>query len=349
MSDYDYTSPNLPNAHQAVGSWLRDPLRRLLDEQMHAKQRALLTDQLLMGGIRSDLFRAVESGEKCKCYKESNQQSDKKCKACHGVGLVPGYLKFGYSTVWMSVSDTDLTTSGVEITTDFKSAKMQLTSTSTTGTIESGDKPFSRTAIGSTWEYNEISFVRIAASSSVTVEYSLDSGITWNALSSLPTANPASGVIRFRVTLTRASTAILSPLFEIIRARYSTLDLAQLQTTGQFDGTYRFGPWILILRSIPRKRHGKKEYGDVPVQEGLTFWTAGLSLFDSSIDFGSTDELIKFNEGFNDVLEIKDGIMSGKRYVVVQRMHSDPAGYSAVVQDFVIRVADPVGPYNLIW
>ena len=349
MSDYDYTSPNLPGTHQAVGSWIRDPLRRLLDEQMHGKQRALLTDQLLMAGIRSDLFRAVESGDKCKCYKEANQQADKKCRACHGIGLVPGYLKFGYNTLWMSISDTDLITSGVQITKDFKSAKMILTSSATEGTIESGDKTFSRTAIGSVWEYDEASFVRVGASSSITVEYSTDSGITWSAISGLPTANPSSGVIRFKATLKRDSTAILSPLFEVVRARYATLDLAQLQTTGQFDGTYRFGPWILILRSVPRKRYGKKEHGDIPIQGDMTFWTVGLGLFDKSIEFGSTDELIKYTDGFNDVLQIKDGVMAGTKYVVTQRMHSDPSSYNIVVQDFVMRVADPVGPYDLIW
>jgi hypothetical protein len=330
----------------AVGFWGRDVHCRLLAEQEHAKQRALLEAQISAGGLRAALWQSNDSGSKCACYKESNQQSDRKCKSCHGTGVLPGYLKFGYTTVWMSVVDTDITLTNVEITTDFKSAKAILVSTALTGTIESGDKPFTRSIVGSTWAYDVASFVRIESGSSVTVEYSLNSGVTWAAIATLPTVNPAAGVIRFRATLTRSSTAVLSPLFEIVRARFERIAYSSLQS----NGSYRWGPWILVLRSVPKNRYTKSEHGDIPSRTDMSFWTAGLSMFDPSIAFGSDEELIKKeDEGPSDFIEILDGVGTGTRYVVIERQFSDPLGLFLVDQTFVSRMADPSGHYLLIW
>ncbi len=336
----------LPGGHMATGWWGRDSHRRVLADQQHAKERALLTDQLKAGGLRAALWQSVDIGNKCSCYKESNDQADRKCYSCHGAGIVPGYLKFGYETLWMAPTDSDVTLTNVKITTDFKSAKIVLNDDATTGTMESGDKPFSRIVIGSQWEYENNIFIRISGSSNVIVEYSLDSGSSWSDISNIVSANPSSGTIRFRTTLTRDSIGILSPLFEIVRARYSTIPFQEQQP----NGDYRWGPWILAMRNVPKKRRTKSEHGDIPTQEGLSFWTSGLSLFDESITVGSTDELIKFEDnGPPDFIEILDGVMEGSRYVIVERQHSDPFSYLIVQQTMVIRLADPVGPYNLVF
>ena len=230
--------------HMAVGYWGRDVHKRIICGQEHAKQRELLTAQIEAGGLRAALWQSNTDGNKCACYKEANDQSDRKCKTCHGTGSVPGYLKFGYTTVWMSVVDSDITLTNCAVTTEFKSAKVMLSSSATSGTIESGDKAFTRSIVGSTWEYEVSSFVRIAGSSTVVVEYSVDSGVSWTAIASLPTANPASGVIRFRATLTRTSTSVLSPMFEIVRGRFEII----ASTDEQPDGTYRHGPLQTRIR-----------------------------------------------------------------------------------------------------
>jgi len=338
--------------HMATGSWSRDIFKHVKAEQEHASQRALLIEQILAGGIRSDMWMGVKSGNECACYKQSNKQSDAKCGSCYGERYVPGYLKFGYDTVWMSATDSDVTLTGVEITKTFKSAKVVLTSTSTSGTIESGDKSFSRTAFGSTWESQALSFVRIEGQSNVVVEYSLDSGIIWDDIDNLATVNPSSGNIRFKATLTRDTTSIITPAFEIVRARYARIDLSSGDALGGADseksdcGEYRFGPWVLLMRSIPISRNTKGEHADLPVQDNLKVWTAGFSLFDPTIEIGSEDEYVKDNKV---LFEIKDGVQTGSRYKVTSWSPSDPFAYVIVQQTMDIRYVDPVGPFSLVW
>lgn len=329
----------------AVGYWGRSVYKRIFEEQEFARQRVLLQDQLSGAGLRANVWRGATSGVKCSCYKESNKASDRKCKSCHGVidGYVPGYLKFGYDTFWMSASDSDVTLTNVEVTTEFKSAKVGLVSTATTGTIESADKTFTRTAVGSQWESNVVSFVRIASSSSVTSLYSLDSGSSWSDISTLAAANPVSGTIRFKVILTRTSTNVLTPYFEILRARFSTLGLSEQKA----DGSYLFGPWIVVLNSKPFSRYLKQdEHGDLPTVDSFTFWTAGLSMFDPSIAVNTSEELLK---GPNCVIEFLDGVLAGKRFVLTSWQNSDPASYQVVSQTFTARLEDTVGPYSLLW
>lgn len=328
----------------AVGYWGRDVYKRVAEEQEWARQRALLTDQLVGTGLRTDLWIGVTSGNQCSCYKESFRQADRNCSSCHGVidGYVPGYLKFGYNTLWMASSDSDVVFTNTEVTTKWKSSKIQLTSGSTSGTIESGDKSFSRTAIGSQWEYDVQSFVRMEANSSVTVEYSIDSGSTWSAIADLVSANPSSGTIRFKVTLTRDTTSVLSPLFEIIRARYATVDLSGQRA----DGTYTYGPWISALNSKPAQNYRKSEQGDLPMH-GMSLWTTGLATFDSSITVGSDAELLN---GPDVVLQFRDGVLSDDRkYRLLDWQLSDPGAYVVLTQNFNIRVADEVGPYSFVW
>jgi len=325
--------------HSAIGSWSRDIYQRISQDASQAKQRALLEDQIRAGGIKADLWQSVSSGQQCACYKESNQQSDRKCKSCYGTGYVPGFLKFGYTTEWMSAVDTDVTLTNLEITKKFHSAKVILQDGQTTGTIESGDKSFSRTAFGSVWEYEAATFVRDTANTSATVEYSLDSGSTWSDMSALPTANPASGTIRFRATLTRASASNLSPLFEIVRARFSRVDLSS-----QFGDEYRMGPWLLIMRVIPVKRESKTEYGDLPKYTS-GFWITGLSMFDPSITPNTDEDLI---DGRGNLVKILEGRNAGQRYIITSIQHSDPLAY-LVTQNFEMRIESPDGPRSAVW
>lgn len=328
----------------AVGYWGRSVFRRIKAEQIYQKERALLEDMIAGAGIRVALWQGVESGVKCSCYKESNRQADRKCKSCHGVinGYIPGYLKFGYNTLWMSANDSDVTLTNVEITTTFKSAKAGLVSGALSGTIESPDKAFSRTAIGSEWESNAVSFIRIEGQSGVTVEYSTDSGSTWSDIAQLATENPASGVVRFRATLTRTSADVLTPFFEIVRARYGTIDLR----APRGDGTCTWGPWIRVMNGKPFKGYVKSNYGDYPTIDAMNFWITGLSMFDPSIEKNTSAELLN---GPNVIFEILDGALQGERFLMQNWQHSDPGGYQTVSQTFKLRREDPVGPFSLVW
>ena len=319
------------------GYWGRDIHKRIAAEKEQARQAALLRSQIEAGGIRTVLYIPATSGEQCSCYKETNQQPDRKCKTCHGNRYAPGYYKFGFNTVFMSPVDTDITLTNTEIVTSFKSSKIGLISGQTSGTVESGDKSFTRSAIGSVWESDEVTFLRDKSNSSATVEYSLDSGSTWKAISQLETDNPSSGTIRFRCTLTRDSSDIVTPLFEIVRARYGIIDVSD---------DCRWGPWILSMYNRPKRKTIKSDYGDTPLQDDLNLWTAGLSMFDPSITVGSSDELLS---GDNIVLELMDGAISGSRYVINSIQASDPFAYIIVSQNFIARYTDDASPFSLIW
>ena len=328
----------------AVGYWGRSVFKRLAAEQEFGRQRALLQDQILGTGIRVSLWQGVSSGIKCACYKETNRSADRKCKSCHGVinGYIPGYLKFGYNTLWMSVKDTDVTLTNTQLITDFKSAKIGLIAGAVSGTIESADKSFTRSATGSIWEYESIKFIRIEDDSDVVVEYSLNSGDTWTDIEQLPTANPSSGVIRFRATLSRTSSDIFTPYFEIVRARYSRIDLDEERS----EGVYTYGPFIRIMNSRPFRSLLKSEYGDFPNISGMTFWTSGLSMFDSSIEIGSAEELLDNNLT---IIEFLEGALAGKRFTVMNGKLGDPAATVIVTQDFNLREVDTIGPRGIVW
>jgi len=328
--------------HMAVGYWGRDIHSHVFGEQQLSKERALLIEQILAGSIRADLWQGVEDGVKCGCYKESNQQPDRKCSACHGVGKVPGFFKFGYETLWMTGMDVDATLTNLRLSKNFKSAKLELVDDALSGTIESADKPFIRDVLGSTWEADYWSLVREDGVSDVVVEFSLDSGGSWSPICDLLTVNPSSGNIRFRATLTRDTANVLSPFFEVVRARYATIALSREDV----GGSYRMGPWILIMREPPTTGYKKQEYGDIPLEDGLEFWTAGLSLFDPTITVGSEEEMIK---GPNVLIEVLDGARAGNRYVTTTWKNSDPFGYIITSQTFKIRIADPVEPMSLVW
>jgi len=327
-----------------TGYWGRSVYKRLAEEQEYNRQVALLQDQIEGSSIRADLWVGVKSGNKCNCYKESNRSSDRKCKTCYGnmEGFVPGYLKFGYETLWMSVEDSDIVLTNCEIVTDFKSSKAGLISGVLTGTIESSNKIFSRTAIGSVWESEAVQFIRIADQSNVVVEYSLDSGLIWKPISDLSTENPSTGVIRFRATLTRDSINVLTPFFEIVRARFSRIDYRDLRS----DGSYSFGPFIKIMSSKPYNNILKSEYGDIPNTSGINFWTVGLSYFDPSIVRGTPDELL---DSSYVVIKFLEGVLKNKVFVIMNWQLSDPGGYVIVTQSFNIREEDSVGPKSLIW
>ena len=328
----------------AVGYWGRDINKRICCDNTTGKELTNLRDEVNLAGINAAIWIGVTEGNTCGCYKKTYRSADRKCRSCHGVvdGLVPGYLKWGYKTVWMSPVDDGVTLTNVKITTDFHSAKAELENDALEGSIESSDIPFSRTAFGSYWEFDVAEYNRNDTYSSVTTEYSLNSGSTWNSMDQLPTDNPVNGSIRFRSILTRDSESVLSPLFEIVRARYAEIPLSGQQP----DGSYDFGPWIKVVKTVPETTIVKSEYGDYPLVNGLSFWTVGLSAFDSRIDVGSEQEKL---EGPNVVVEFLEGTFANDRFAMLNWALSDPRGFTVMTQTFKVRAEDSVGPLSLVW
>lgn len=336
---YDYRTGcnGVPGGYTAVGYWGRDIHRRIIAEQTIAKELVLLREQIKAGGIRAYMWKGAQSGTECMCYKKTNQQADRKCSTCYGKRYVPGFLKFGFNTFWMSASDEGLTLSNTEKVSEFKSSKISLVTGALTGTVECGDMPFNRTAAKSYWEQQAIFYTRLPDDSGVSIEYSTNSGVTWKDINSLVVESPVSGNIRFKATLTRSSADILSPMFEIVRARYSTIDI---------DDENRFGPWVLLMKSIPVGRLTKSDRGDLLIQNNTKVWTSGMSMFDPTVVIGSKDELL---EGHDIMFEIIDGARQGDKYVMGDWQGSDPFAQILVSQTFTVRYVDPVGWYKPIF
>jgi hypothetical protein len=332
----------LPGSNMAVGYWGRDIHAQVFAEQQLGKERALLQEQILLGGLRMELWQEPAAGPVCACYNPINQMADRKCMACHGVGKVPGYLKFGYNTLWMSASDPDNTLTNLRLTRNYQSSKLELVEGALVGVVESTDKPFSRTVFGATWGTSVQFYLMESDYSSITVEYSLDAGAGWLSLSNLPAETTQTGTIRFRVTMSRTDANARSPLFEMLSARYATIPLSNPDV----NGVYRKGPWILIMREPPSTGHRKQDYGDQPIEEGLEMWTAGLAMFDSSIPYGSAGEVIK---GPEVLMQLLDGARAGNRYMATAWKNSDPMAYIIESQTFKMRITDDVDPMKLVW
>ncbi len=331
----------------AVGSWARNPLKRVLEDQTPQKETALLRDQIRIGGLRAELWLGLHDKEgysRCSCYKKASQQADRKCASCHGIGYVPGYLKWGYTTYWMSATDPGVTFTNTEVTKTFKSSKVQLTSSSLSGTIESADFIFDRSVTGAVWETDVVQFIRVEGSSDVVVEYSLDAGTNWSDISTLATVNPASGSVRFRATLTRTSANVRSPLFEMASARYSRIPLGT--DYNPITDSVRTGPWILVMSTVPEQQYIKSERGDLPQHGNTSFWTSGLSMFDPDVSPNTPEEMLT---GPNVVIGFLDGALKGKKYITTSWSFSDPMGFNLTSQSFKIRIADDAGPYQLLW
>jgi len=314
------------------GYWGNDLRCRISQEMTFEKQRALLEDQLVGGGLRSFLWLAVHDerqGEvaspgtlRCSCVKKSQDGADRRCNSCYGIAYIPGYRKFGYETIWVASISPNLTLANLVLNTDIKPHRLELDPVATSGTMETPDIFFSRSVTNLIWEARSDFVLRDGANSSVVTEFSLDGGATWISLDDLAATNPASGRIRFRVTISRVSTAIPTPLWEVLRARFPTIPIAG-----------RIGPWILMLKTVSPDKKTQDVRGILTTSDGDRFWTAPLSLFDCQIQsqqgLGAAldpNNLIR-DQAFIQFLEGARRVNFNQRWSITNMSYSDPFGY----------------------
>jgi hypothetical protein len=188
--------------------------------------------------------------------------------------------------------------------------------------METPDIFFSRSVIDLIWESRSDSVIRDGVNSSVLTEFSTDGGGTWIPLANLAATNPGSGRIRFRVTITRASTAIASPAWEILRARFPTIPIQG-----------RIGPWILILKTVTPDKSVQDVRGVLFTSEGDRFWTGPLSMFDCRIPpqagVGATldpNDMIR-EQAFIQFLEGARRVNFDQRWSLTDVAYSDPLGF----------------------
>jgi hypothetical protein len=340
------------------GYWGRDLRCRIGQEATQQKIAALLNDELLSTGVRVYLWLPVHEyvkalapvnqtgGDtptpgslKCSCVKESGQHADKRCNSCHGTDFIPGYLKFGYQTIWMASISPGWTVSNLELNTVLKPYRYQLISTAVVGSLESPDLFFTKSVSKGLWDFRNDYVLRDATNSSVTVFFSTDQGLTWYDISNLSTKNPPYGAIRFRVNLSRTSTAVSSPAWEMLRVRYPTI---------AEDG--RNGPWITILKNVMTKTDSQADYG--LMEEGvLRWWTAPLSLFDCNIAAQtSIDDPINIFSLIKEpaFVEFIESVRIGQRWSVTRLNYSDSLDF-LTRQFFDSRLQQSLEATSLVW
>ena len=248
----------------------------------------------------------------CSCFKDTSKQPDLPCYTCGGTGYIPGWLKFGTQNYWKSSIDTDWALTNLTLDTVNRPNRLQLNPASTSGTAVSPQITISTINKVGAWESKLNGFTRDGgANSSIIAEYSIDNGVTWISLSSLNLAPPTT-VIKFRITMSRTSTTVKSPMFEIVRIRYPTmLDTLRGELT---EPVVRFIPTWDVQQEI------RQAYGERIDSSNKVFWTVPLTVFD--VTLGRETQLARL-EPDTAFVECRYGGNIGFRYAMTNFSYSD--------------------------
>ena len=310
------------NAHNAPGYWGNDPSCRFQSQQVPEHILVLLIDKLLVAGRPVFLYANVDEDTPgsfpCTCDKDTTSRADYKCYSCYGHRHVPGYLKFQHETVFFSTAKTEVATytlTDTERDLSIKPNRIRLTSAALTGTIETGDKPFSNPD-GLDWDF-EAAVFRKDASDVIDVEFSTDAGGTWTDVTLINgAAKPTgSGNIRLRTTMTRASLTTESPDYEIVRLRH--VDAAD--QTDQMKGKVDPGKILLLRTQVQEGTVRTANVGRQTDFQNDQAWTVPLDIFSKSITFDtSSAKLNDRGPGPHPFYETCFGIETGERFAVHQ-------------------------------
>ncbi|APU88882.1 hypothetical protein Rctr197k_061 [Virus Rctr197k] len=321
------------------GYWAPDPHARLDAERTADKVKVLLEDQLRTNGrpiwVWQPVLGATAGTVPCTCDKETAPGSDFKCLSCYGMRYIPGYQKFLTTLVYFASAEyagyvgpypaaqTAFTLTGTSIDVRKKPHRLQLNSGLLTGTIVTPDKTYTNPG-NDAWEL-ELAAYRKTAGDTITLEYSINAGTTWTAVTL--TAGPlfgyrgaltlnGNGNIRFRVTLTRVAATTESPSFEILRMRHiRSLDANPL--LDQRMPEYQRGQILLIrtwdqemvMRDIAR--------GRVIDALGDRSMTAPLDFFDTTIVADTPEAAFDDREaGPHPLFEYSSGVRAAQRYAM---------------------------------
>jgi len=324
-------SLKVPGAKGAVGYWGRAGVRcRVNQDQTLQKISALQQDQLLGGGLRVSLWQNVhpvtaddtlQPGTlECSCVKKSGEHADRRCLSCHGIGFTPGYVKFGYGTLYVASITPGLVVNGLTLNTTIKPHRWELSPGVLVGSLESPAFQFVRPQAGGLWESRSDGVIR-HPDSNIDVEVSLNGG-PYLSLQALTVADPYSGTIRYRVTLAQANAGIPSPDWEIVRSRFPITPVVGRQ-----------GPWILILKTVAANKLSQDPRGNIIDSSGNRFWTKPLSFFNCTvkpqmaIDAALPPGNLIRDQAF---IEFIDGVQDGEsplRWSLVDFTYDDPLGY----------------------
>lgn len=340
----------------AVGYWGNSPWYRARCEQVAAKTRVLLQDKLITRGKPAWLYQPVRLGDAgvvaCTCVKDTTKSNDRPCQQCYGVGLAPGYVRFMHPTVHFTAAESaSYTLTQVVVSTDFKPHNFQLAAGAVAGTIETQDKAYSNPD-SDTWDTHVVQYLREpGGANTVAVEFSTDSGANWFALSAINGANQpvGTGTLRFRVTLTRTSAAVRSPVFEAVRARFlRTNDYSRAVLAA--NGDVAAGQ-VLVLRPWVQEQAQSDTGRGVDIEwMGDRSWTAPLDFFDTTLTRDTPacrvdDEAA----GPHPFYEYVTGIKDGDRIVLTALKWNEEFGMFTHQSFDERRAQADEQPYGVVW
>jgi hypothetical protein len=259
------------------GYWGSDPHDRVDAEYVADKVLSGHLDKILAMGLPYALWRGAsfmrDGLENCSCFKDTSKQPDIPCMTCYGTGVIPGYFKFGTRNYWASSTENSgWTLNGIVLDKINRPFRFMLDPAAITGTA-------------------------ISTNQAISVVGKL-------------THNPTT-TLMFRVTMTRTSIGIKTPMFEIVRARFGTYtDIAGRVTTE---------PVIRVLPTWLNESEVREKYGDKLEARGNRFWTMPMAFFDSSLELNEPRSRIS-DDAF---VEVRFGGENGYRYALVDFSYSD--------------------------
>lgn len=314
---------------RAPGYWGQNIRCRIQSDGTVDKVLSLHYDKIMAMGLPFAIWReakaVLENPTQCSCFKDTSKQPDIPCSQCYGTGAIPGYLKFGTRNYWVESTAAGWTLTNVVVDTNNRPNRLMLATGATSGTAVSPNLTISVVGKLAAWEAKADAFTRDGgAASSVTVEASKDNGATWFALSALESEAPTTQ-LRFRVSMTRTTAAVKSPMFEIVRARFATmLDTMRNELNEP------------VIRAIPtwNVEAELRQVGGTLIQNSQTFWTLPLYFFDNTVAQNSVAARLE-----DDVFaEVRYGGEIGFRKPFVEFKYSDTFG-TFTRQEFAIRRA----------
>lgn len=356
--------------------WGRDPHQRLDLERTAEKIKKGLQDQLRMNGRFVSLWLPVPGSGAgtvpCTCDKDTTQNSDFKCISCFGARFVPGFFKFLHSTVFFAsaesagyagpypASQPPFVLASVNIDRTKKPNRLVLAPGATTGTITTPDKPYANPG-DDDWELELAAYKKVAGDT-VLLEYSTNGGVSYHPVTLVggplfgyrgtltgPLKPTGSGVIRFRITLGRASgTTVESPAFEIVRARH--LRSLDINPVLRLRSDYQAGQ-ILVLKTWDQEFVAREiARGRTIDTLGDRAWTTGLDFFDTTITSDTSQAAFDDREaGAHPFFEYTTGVRSAQRYAVYAVNLDSTIDNVMSHQSFSERRIQPGELYSLVW
>jgi len=349
--------------HLAVGHWA-SPWRFTQAHQIAEKIRVTLQDKLITRGRWVELYQPVMPGHPgavaCTCTKDTTETADYACLTCHGAKFAPGYLKFLHDThFWCSAEHASFALNNVEVATTKKGHMLQLAPGQLTGTITSSEKTYSN-APGLPYEV-KLEAYRRATGSTFALHASTNGGTTWTAvaLTEVPSPGhgfvgvippevlPATGSVRFRVTMSRVAVTDLAPVFEIVRIRrplieHENPEILRVRPDHSPGHVLILRPWVQEQDSL--------ESGRGRIVEHLSdqTWTAPLDFFHRGLTPDTPACRIDSDVGPHPFYAFSSGVQAATRYALTQIRYNDQLGIFTH-QYFTDRRTQRGEAYHLVW